>query len=92
MAPLSGMGGDYFNGAPEVIVEVLSPSNTAREIAEKARISLANGTREFWVLDGKRRQVEVTTKDGRVTVYQSGEEIPLYFAPGKSIAVDAIFG
>jgi Uma2 family endonuclease len=33
---------DNIRGAPELIVEVLSPSNTAAEIDEKARISLAN--------------------------------------------------
>src|SRR5262249_37515131 len=78
-------------GPPDLVVEILSPSNTAAEIARKRKICLANGTREFWVVSSRKRTVEVFTPDGSSVTDRSGEQIALFFAPGKSIAVDAIF-
>ena len=82
----------YLSGAPELVAEVLSPSNTAAEILDREKICLENGSREFWVLDADRRQVKVSTPDGRTVTYKSGQEIPLFFATGKTVSVDAIFG
>src|SRR5215467_4319593 len=42
---------DHIRGAPELIIEVLSPSNTRAEIEEKRNLCLANGCLEFWVVD-----------------------------------------
>jgi Uma2 family endonuclease len=56
---------EYLMGAPEVVVEVLSPSNTVDEINDKMSICMANGCKSFWVVDWKRRVVSVT--EGAVT-------------------------
>lgn len=78
-------------GVPELVVEVLSPSNTAAEIIDKKTLCLENGAREFWIVDIDHRQVEVSTPDGYAKTYKSGEHIPLFFAEGARLAVDAIF-
>lgn len=57
--PLDG----YLRGAPDLVVEVLSPSNTVEEIIEKMHVCLENGCASFWVVNDKRKQVEVTGKD-----------------------------
>lgn len=81
--------GGHFRGAPEIVIEVLSPSNAAAEMLEKEQICLENGASEFWVVDIDRRQVKVSTPDGRTVAYKSGQDIPLLF--GGSLAVDDIF-
>lgn len=40
-----------FTRAPELCVEVISPSNATREIDDKVRAYLAAGAREVWVVD-----------------------------------------
>ena len=80
---------DYLFGAPDIVIEVLSPSNTLDEIVDKRTTCLENGAREFWVVNPKRCLVEVSTPDGRSIAYKSGQEIPLLF--GGALAVDAIF-
>jgi Uma2 family endonuclease len=80
-----------LQGAPELVIEVLSPSNTASEIRDKKKMCLENGSQEFWVVDRNQREVEVSTPDGHTVTYKSGQEIPLFFAPGAQINVDAIF-
>src|SRR6266446_5800979 len=82
---------DISKGRRELVTEVLSPSNTAAEIRQKKKLCLENGSREFWVVDMDDREVEVSTPDGRTFTYRRGQEIPLFFAPGKNISVDAIF-
>jgi Uma2 family endonuclease len=80
---------DFFQGAPDLVIEILSPSNTAREMLAKEQLCLENGAREFWVVDADRRQVTVSTSDGRRFTYKSGDKIPLFF--GGTLGVDAIF-
>jgi Uma2 family endonuclease len=66
-----------FNGVPDLVVEVLSPSNRAEELNEKRPIYRKAGVREIWLVDPKKQQVLVdrrrragystaTTTEGRV--------------------------
>ncbi len=81
---------DYIRGAPDVVIEILSPSNTASEIYEKEKLCLENGCMEFWVVDPDRSQVKVSTPDGRTLTYHTGQEIPLPLLD-TTIPVDDIF-
>jgi Uma2 family endonuclease len=81
---------DNLHGAPDMVMEVESPSNTAAELDEKEAICFANGCKEFWIVYPKRKVVRVSTHD-TVRRYQLGEMIPLPLFPGHSIAVSDIF-
>ncbi len=83
--PLDG----YLIGAPDLVVEVLSPSNSAHEILDKEPLCMENGAKEFWIVDPVRSIVRVSPPDGRTRTYKTGQEIPLLF--GGSIPVDSIF-
>ncbi len=80
---------DYLSGAPDLVVEVLSPSNSAAEMLENKQLCLENGAREFWVVHTSLRFVEVTQAGGSIATYKNGQHIPLFF--GGSIAVADIF-
>jgi Uma2 family endonuclease len=84
-------GERHLEGAPDLVVEVLSPSNTAAEILDLRNICLENGSREFWLVDIEHRQVDVSTPDGRTITYKPGQSIPLFFAPDAAMAVGSIF-
>ena len=55
--PDDGLG--WPEMAPDLAVEVLSPSNTRREIALKVEIYLRAGVRLVWVVDAEARTVVV---------------------------------
>jgi Uma2 family endonuclease len=84
-------GEKHLEGAPDLVVEVLSPSNTAAEMLDRRNLCLENGSREFWLVDIEHQQVEVSTPDGHSITYKSAQQIPLFFSPGATLAVDAIF-
>lgn len=68
---------DNLRGSPELVIEVLSPSNTKTEIREKATLCLATGAEEFWIVDPKRKSVTVMRRSGGTLLYEMGGRIPL---------------
>jgi Uma2 family endonuclease len=50
--------------APEICVEVLSPSNSTKEIDEKTRGYLAEGAMEVWIVDPEGRTIAVHGPEG----------------------------
>ena len=81
-----------FPGAPDLVIEIVSPSNTASEMYDKEKLCLENGAQQFWVVDADRRQIKVSTPDGQTLTYRSGQEIPLPLFRNATVAVDAILG
>jgi Uma2 family endonuclease len=64
-----------FRAAPDLCVEVLSPTNTRAEIGEKVAAYLAAGSREVWVV-GDDGVPEIHTSSGRVAVSTLGFDLP----------------
>jgi Uma2 family endonuclease len=81
---------DNLHGAPELVIEVLSPSNTKAEIREKAALCLANGAEEFWVVDPARMNVTVMHRRGSALVYETDDRLTLPLFGGE-INVREIF-
>ena len=63
----------YYEEVPDLVVEVVSPSNSAREVYDKARMWLSYGTRLVWAVYPNTRSVDVHTLDGDVATL-SGED------------------
>jgi Uma2 family endonuclease len=64
-----------FRAAPELCAEVLSPTNTRAEIAEKVAAYLAAGAHEVWVV-GDEGAPEIHTSAGRVKASALGFDPP----------------
>jgi Uma2 family endonuclease len=82
---------EYLMGSPELVVEVLSPSNTMDEILERQGMCLANGCASFWTVDPKRQIVMVTTPDRRTVVFDRQSCAPLPEPWSGSIEVARVF-
>ena len=82
---------DNLHGSPELVIEVLSPSNTRAEIHERAVLCLSSGAQEFWVVDPTRETVSVTRQDGVTTLYRTRDRMPLPMFDSH-LDVSEIFG
>lgn len=81
----------YFVGVPEIVIEVLSPSNTASEMLDRERMCLTNGGREFWQVDQDRQTVKITKADGHSRSYGIQETIAMT-GFGRPLRVAVLFG
>jgi Uma2 family endonuclease len=81
---------DNLHGSPELVIEVLSPSNTNAEMLEKAALCLSTGAEEFWIVNPHRNNVTVMRREGGTLVYETGQQIPLALF-GSELSVSDIF-
>jgi Uma2 family endonuclease len=90
----SKIDGQGCKGAPELVIEILLPSNIRRDRIVKFQKYLAAGVREYWVLDPENRAVEVhILRDGgcHTMVYYESTEAPVSVLPGCVIRLSEIF-
>jgi Uma2 family endonuclease len=82
----------FFPGVPDLAVEVISPDDTKREIAEKVNMWLAHGTTSCWVADPATMTLNIHRigqKPVRLTVRDKISDEPAI--PGFVLSVSKIF-
>jgi Uma2 family endonuclease len=90
-------GDKYFEGVPDLIIEVISPSSVRTDRYIKFAAYEQVGVREYWLVDPKMRFVEIHlwSSDTQEYVLQNyvgiGEKIQSSVLPDLVIAVDSIF-
>lgn len=62
-------------GAPDLIVEILSPSTAAKDRKEKYHLYKISGVKEYWIVDPANRTVEVTDFRGPTVVYSDKDQV-----------------
>jgi Uma2 family endonuclease len=78
--------------APDLVVEVLSPSDRAGEVLSKIEMYREAGVRLIWVVDPEPKTVTVLTENQPVTVFKSDGVLDGgTVLPGFSVAVAEIF-
>lgn len=94
----SGLIGEfYISGAPDLVVEILSPSTRRTDELIKRSIYERFGALEYWLVDPDRRTVQVfrraSTGFGPVQVFsaEAGESLATPLLPGLLIQVGEIF-
>ena len=86
----------FLPGAPDIAVEVVSPSNTAAEMARKVAEYLAAGSQRVWVVRPATRwnprSVTVHCADGTTIIYTGDDVITDEdLLPGFSLPLSEIF-
>ncbi len=84
------------DGAPELVVEILSPGNTHTEIKYKFELYEENGVLEYWVVYPEYEQIYVYLLNkqdefGKPTLYEAGENISSKVIKGLKIPMKELF-
>lgn len=84
-------------GAPDMVVEILSPSTSAKDQRQKLALYERHGVREYWIVDSEDRLVRIyRLGDGRRywrdSVYPAGAGIAVGILPDLVIDTAAVFG
>lgn len=83
-------------GAPDLIIEIISPSTTAKDKKEKFFLYEQAGVKEYWLVYPDNKIIEVFTLDdsgryGRPGIYGDSDSIPLTAIKGITVDLQPIF-
>ena len=75
----------YINGAPDLIIEVLSPSTRRKDMFTKLYKYEEAGVREYWIVDPNKEKVIVYIfgEESDVSLYGFDSEVPVGIYQGK---------
>jgi Uma2 family endonuclease len=79
-----------LTGAPEIAIEVVSPTDTAVHLRRKIDAYLTNGSRSVWVVYPEARLIEIHTRDG-VREFTGDQQIQDGVLPGFSQPAESFF-
>lgn len=84
-----------INGAPDLVVEILSPATAYYDLRKKFKVYERCGVREYWIVDPEETSVQVfVLKEGRFVLDQETErtgEISSRVLSGFSVRLESIF-
>lgn len=90
--PANGYALPRWHVAPDLAVEVVSPRNTPRELAERVADFLSSGTRLVWVVDPRMRTVTVHRPGADPTLLGVMDQLTAGdVLPGFTAALPALF-
>ena len=81
-------------GAPDLIIEILSPSTTRHDRLVKFNLYLNAGVKEYWIVDPSDKHVLTNILDnGRyiTSAYGDTDNLPVNVLPGCEIDLNAVF-
>jgi Uma2 family endonuclease len=90
-------GEEGCRGAPDLAIEILSPSNTISEMKRKLELYRRAGVREYWVVDPETETVDVYRFKGSgtglytVQVYKIDDVLPSSVLAGLKVNLKAVF-
>jgi len=81
-------------GAPDFVIEILSPTNAGDDIFRKYHQYRQTGVKEYWIVDPDKNIITVyILEDGNyiVRLYTENETLPVSVLPGCEIDLKVIF-
>lgn len=89
------IGEKKIEGAPDLVIEILSPSSAYYDLRHKMTMYAKHGVREYWIVDPEERSIEVyENRDGHFHMLEKGKEKEVIHSkviPGLEISLDEIF-
>jgi Uma2 family endonuclease len=73
--PAAGNPHGFWDGAPDLAVEVVSPGDTFAEVEEKVEEWLTAGTRMVWVVNPRRRTATVYRSRSQIAILTENESL-----------------
>lgn len=76
-----------INGAPDLVVEILSPSNRKYDMVKKLELYERAGVKEYWIVDPEKRRVMVYLFNDAdvVHIYTFDDKIPVGIWDGRCV-------
>jgi Uma2 family endonuclease len=89
------LGPEGCRGAPDMVVEIISPSNTAVEMNRKLRLYREAQVKEYWVVDPEDKHIGAYRLNGgqySMQIYRKNVAAESAALPGLTIELPVLFG
>jgi len=87
-----GLPRGFFDGVPDLAVEVVSPEDSKREVAEKVNMWLAHGATSCWVADPASKTIavhQIGQAPIRLSINDELRDVPEF--PGFTMSLKRVF-
>jgi Uma2 family endonuclease len=91
------IGTQIIDGAPDLVVEILSPGTAGRDLVMKRELYARAGVAEYWIVDVEAGNIEVLALEreksdyARFGLFRRGETLRSPLLPELSIPLDEVF-
>jgi Uma2 family endonuclease len=83
----------YWQGPPDLAVEVRSPGDRRGKVNKKISLWLGSGTKQVWIVEPKHRTVTIYRSETDTTTFSRADYLEAQdLFPGFRISLDRIFG
>ena len=87
--------GERITGAPDLVIEILSPATSARDFNQKRKLYARHGVQEYWIVDPDDETIEVQRLQGNVfstlALYEKGQTVASPTLEGLGVGVREVF-
>ena len=88
------LDGKSCNGAPEMVIEILSPSTQRHDRVVKLQLYQRYGVEEYWIVDPEEKTVQTHILENNqyyINVYTEADEIPVHTLEGLTMKMSDVF-
>jgi Uma2 family endonuclease len=78
-------------GAPDWIIEILSPDQSTTKLIAKIQTCLQEGTQLGWLIDSEERVIMVLSPDSRITLLRNRDRLPVPQNIPLNLTVEQVF-
>ena len=87
---------ERIHGAPDLVVEILSPSTAYYDLQHKRHIYAESGVREYWIVDPEEQSIAVYSNNNGVFLKlceaRGGDEVWSDVLRGFRVEIETLFG
>ncbi len=81
----------HIHGAPDLTVEILSPSTRDRDLGVKADSYLRCGVKEYWIVDPRNESVQAWQNNDDAWEKRAGDVLESQVLPGLTVRAERLF-
>lgn len=90
--PESGVPKGFWEIVPDLVIEIVSPSDSRRKLSEKTRMWIDAGVSEAWIVDPESQEIEVHSPDRTGVTFRGRDELKSATLTEFTTTLDQVFG
>lgn len=87
--------GERITGAPDLVIEILSPATSARDFNQKRKLYARHGVKEYWIVDPDDGTIEIQRLQGTIfstlALFEKGQTLTSPMFEGLVVEVGQVF-